>query len=268
MPFSEKGESKMIDVHCHILPGVDDGSKSVDIALELAQEAARQGVTHIVCTPHHLNRSWMNPRGQVELLVSEFQKKLQREQIDLTLFAGQEIRIAGDIPQRMDQGDICFYDENETYLLIEFPTQVVPEYADQLFYQLQTRGITPVIAHPERNYAIQKDPELLKAFVERGVIGQLTAASLLGDLGKDVRRFSLELIEGNLVHVLGSDAHDPVKRPYVLGPAYDQLRKDFGEAVVRDFDHVACNLVNGAPMALETPQSVRPMKGKKWFGWW
>ncbi|RLK63782.1 tyrosine protein phosphatase [Atopobacter sp. AH10] len=257
----------MIDVHCHLLPGIDDGAKTIDIALELAKEAVQQGVTHIVCTPHHLNRSWMNPRAQVELLVHEFQKRLQREKIDLTLFPGQEIRIAGDIPERIDRGDICFYDVSENYLLIEFPTQTVPEYTDQLFYQLQARGITPVIAHPERNYAIQKDPEILKGFVEKGVLGQLTAASLLGDLGKDVRRFSLDLIEARLVHTLGSDAHDPQKRPFVLGAAYKQLNKDFGKEAVQSFDQVARNLVNGDAMYILHPASARPMdKKKKLFG--
>ncbi|MCY3048564.1 tyrosine-protein phosphatase [Aerococcus urinae] len=250
----------MIDLHCHILMGLDDGPKQIEDSLALARQAQAQGVTHIVCTPHHMNRSWMNPRTKVAQAIQDFQALLDREGIDLTLFPGQELRLHGEILDNIKKGQICFYDEFGKYLLIEFPTGGVPQYTDRVFYELGIQGIRPVIAHPERNKAIQKDPEILKDLVERGALGQVTAASLNGKLGRQVKRLSLDLIEVNLIHVVASDAHHPKRRPFDLAPAYDQVEKNFGKEVSQRFDQTARDLVNGDPIDIGGVSSVRKKK--------
>ncbi|MCY3040746.1 tyrosine protein phosphatase [Aerococcus urinae] len=250
----------MIDLHCHILMGMDDGPKQIEDSLALARQAENQGVTHIVCTPHHMNRSWMNPRPQVVQAVQSFQSRLDQEGINITLFPGQELRLHGEILENIKKGEICFYDEFNKYLLIEFPTGGVPQYTDRIFYELGIQGIRPVIAHPERNKAIQKNPEILKDLVEKGALGQVTAASLNGKLGRQVKRLSLDLIEANLIHVVASDAHHPKRRPFDLAQAYDQVEKHFGKVASQRFDQTARDLVNGDPIDIGGVSSIRKKK--------
>ena len=167
----------MIDLHCHILPGIDDGARNWDESLEMARLAVSEGITHVLATPHHMNRSWMNPKHAVLPLVDELQNRIDAAQIPLTIFPGQEVRLHGEIIENMKQDEICFIDEGNEYVLIEFPTPEVPAYTERLFYEMQTQRITPIIVHPERNHAILKEPNILYEYVNRGVLAQVTAAS-------------------------------------------------------------------------------------------
>src|SRR5699024_817617 len=123
----------MIDLHCHILPGVDDGPKNWEMSIEMAKLAVDEGITHILATPHHMNRQWMNPKHNVLALVDELQDRLDAEEIPLTIFPGQEVRLHGEILANIQNDEICFVDEFNQYVLIEFPTATVPEYANRLF---------------------------------------------------------------------------------------------------------------------------------------
>src|SRR5699024_3894359 len=204
----------MIDLHCHILPNIDDGPKNWEMSLEMARLAVDEGITHILATPHHMNRHWMNPKDKVTSLVDELQRKINEENIPLTIFPGQEVRLHGEILDNIQKDEICFIDELNQYVLIEFPTATVPDYADRLFYNLQNEGITPIIVHPERNHAILKDPSILYDFVSRDILAQVTAASYVGLFGKEIEKLSTQLIEADLVHFLASDAHNVTSRRF------------------------------------------------------
>lgn len=250
----------MIDLHCHILPGVDDGAKTIEDSLAMARMAVSEGITHILATPHHKNKVWNNEKKLVQQLVNELQSELNKESIPLTVFPGQEIRINGEIIEDISQGTIQFIDEQEQYLLIEFPTNSIPHYTDQLFFDLQTNGITPIIVHPERNRAIYKEPELLKSLVEKGALAQLTAVSYTGGFGKDIQKFSEQLIESNLVHFIASDAHNVTNRPFLMKDAIEKLRKEFGQEKVEQFHQVTKDLVNGEVVIPPQPQSIKKKK--------
>src|SRR5699024_3569596 len=131
----------MIDLHCHILPGIDDGPKNWEMSLEMAKLAVDEGITHILATPHHVNRHWMNPKSEVLTLVDELQEKIDAKGLPITIFPGQEVRLHGEILQNNQKNEICFIDELNQYILIEFPTATVPDYADRLFYEIQSAGI-------------------------------------------------------------------------------------------------------------------------------
>ena len=133
----------MIDLHCHILPGIDDGARNWDESVEMARLAVSEGITHLLATPHHMNRSWINPKQVVIPLVNELQDRLDAEGIPLTIFPGQEVRLHGEIMRSINGNEICFIDEGNQYVLIEFPTPEVPAYAERLFYEMQTQQITP-----------------------------------------------------------------------------------------------------------------------------
>lgn len=254
----------MIDLHCHILPGVDDGPKDWEMSLEMAKAAVDEGITHILATPHHMNRHWMNPKSEVLMLVNELQERIDNENIPLTIFPGQEVRLHGEILQNIQKDEICFIDEFNQYILIEFPTATVPDYADRLFYEMQSAGITPVIVHPERNHAILKDPSILYDFVSRDILAQLTAASYLGLFGKEIEKLSTQLIEHNLVHFLASDAHNVTSRKFYMKEAFRKLEKEYGKEKVRAFDQVTRDLVNGDVISIPEPEKIE--KNKRFFG--
>jgi len=254
----------MIDLHCHILPGIDDGPKNWEMSLEMAKAAVDEGITHILATPHHMNRHWMNPKSDVLLLVNELQERIDNENIPLTIFPGQEVRLHGEILQNIQKDEICFIDEFNQYILIEFPTATVPDYADRLFYEMQSAGIIPVIVHPERNHAILKDPSILYEFVSRDILAQLTAASYLGLFGKEIEKLSTQLIEHNLVHFLASDAHNVTSRKFYMKEAFRKLEKEYGKEKVRAFDQVTRDLVNGDVVSIPEPEKIE--KNKRFFG--
>ncbi|CZQ94193.1 tyrosine-protein phosphatase [Trichococcus ilyis] len=246
----------MIDLHCHILPGVDDGARTLEDSLAMAENAVAEGISHILVTPHHHNGKYLNPKAAVVAATESLQNELDHKGIKLTLYPSQEVRINGDLIKDIENEDILFIDEERRYLLIEFPTLSIPEYTEVLFFQLRQKGITPVIVHPERNQAIIDDPNILLPFIERGALAQVTAASYMGVFGKDIARLSYRLIEANLVHIIASDAHNTRGRGFYYKKAFAQLEKDFGTDKVRYFRENAKNLLNGDAMHTEAPVEV------------
>lgn len=151
----------MIDLHCHILAGIDDGAESMDASLAMAREAVDQGITHILCTPHHNNGRYDNPKATVISTVALLQAELDQRNLPLTLLEGQEVRITGELLEEIRRDQILFTDLSDVYLLIEFPTMDVPAYTEELFFELRALGKVPVIVHPERNAKFREDPNRL-----------------------------------------------------------------------------------------------------------
>lgn len=214
-------KDNLIDLHCHILPKIDDGSKTLDDSIKLAEAAIRDGVKYIVATPHHLDRQYTNHAKNVQTAVDIFQDELDQMGLDLIIYPSQEIHLNGDLDKKID--DLLGLDEHRKYMLIEFPHEQVPSYAKELLFNLSLQGVTPVIAHPERNKQIQDDPNILYDFVADGALSQVTATSLTGGFGKDTQKFAQMLITHGLVHVVASDAHALKGRKFVLREAYAEL---------------------------------------------
>ncbi|GEB27122.1 protein-tyrosine phosphatase [Enterococcus casseliflavus] len=235
----------MIDLHCHILPGIDDGAEDYEASIAMAEQAISQGITHILCTPHHNNGKYTNPKPTVISLVSSFQQKLDQLGLPLTVFEGQEIRITGDLIENIMSDKILFTDLGDTYILIEFPTMEVPAFTEQIFFDLFALGKIPVIVHPERNSYFRKDPNNLIPFLEQGCLAQLTAPSYMGVFGKEIQKISKIMVEHNLVQMVASDAHGVKKRSFKLKEAYHQIEKDFGKEKVLRMQQVSKDLLNG-----------------------
>lgn len=235
----------MIDLHCHILPGVDDGAEDLNASIAMAEKAISQGITHILCTPHHNNGKYRNPKSEVISLVSFLQAELDKRQLPLTVLEGQEVRITGDLIEDIQQDNILFTDLEDTYILIEFPTMEVPSYTEQLFFELLQMGKTPVIVHPERNAHFRKDPNYLIPFLEMGCLAQLTAPSYVGTFGKEIQKTAKLMVEHNLVQMVASDAHGVKKRTFYMKETYNQIAKDFGSDKVTKMQQVARDLLNG-----------------------
>ena len=252
----------MIDIHSHLLPGIDDGSESLDVSLQMARDAVADGVTHALMTPHHMNGSYVNHASDVIKLTADFQTELNNANIPLTVFPSQEVRINGGLLSALDDGDILTTDEQGTYILIEFPSDDVPAFTMDMLFQIQQRGLVPIIVHPERNTRLMKEPQLLYDMVSRGAYAQVTASSYVGTFGKAVTAFSEDIIANGLAHLFASDAHHIPGRKYKMTAAFDKLKAAYGSDSAKQFDDNAKALVNGERLSR---QHQTPIKKKRFF---
>ncbi|GMQ72894.1 tyrosine-protein phosphatase [Tetragenococcus halophilus] len=248
----------MIDLHCHILAGIDDGAESMDASLAMAREAVDQGITHILCTPHHNNGRYDNPKATVISTVALLQAELDQRNLPLTLLEGQEVRITGELLEEIRRDQILFTDLSDVYLLIEFPTMDVPAYTEELFFELRALGKVPVIVHPERNAKFREDPNRLIPYLEMGCLAQLTAPSIVGNFGKSIQKTAKTMVEHNLVQMVASDAHGVNKRTFYMKEAYELMGKEKAGLM----QQVAKDLVNGDAVNFPSYQEVK----KKKFG--
>lgn len=253
----------MIDLHCHILPGIDDGAQTVTDSLVMAQKAIEEGIHTIVATPHHQNGKYINERTSIIHQVKQLNDELQKHNIPLTILPGQEVRLYGDLLEDYEAGKIVTLNETNKYIFIEFPSNHVPRYAEQLFYELRVKGMIPIIVHPERNAELIERPDKLYNLVNKGALTQVTAGSLLGKFGKKIKKFSLQLVEHNLTHMIASDAHNTTSRGFHLAESYELIEKEFGVSVLNDLRENPYLIISGKAIYKEDPEQIRR---KKLFG--
>ncbi|PID23870.1 tyrosine-protein phosphatase [Sporosarcina sp. P7] len=214
----------MIDIHSHLLFGVDDGPDTIEGTMRMVEEAASEGITHLVVTPHAYSPQYHVPVTEVESQVRMLRDIIQAAGIDLTLSVGQEVRLHEHIIENLLNKEIVTL-ANSRYLLLELPTQHVPAYTIKIIQSLLEEGIVPIIAHPERNKGIAEKPERLERLVRHGALAQVTAGSVAGHFGKNIQKLSIQLIEANLIHAYGSDAHNTDNRPFLFNRGLEVLGK-------------------------------------------
>lgn len=249
----------MIDIHSHILPGIDDGARNMDESLAMAQRAVQEGIHTIIATPHHKNSMFDNPAAIILEKTQALNRRLEEEKIPLKVLPGQEPAIFGELLKDYELGEVLTLNQTQ-YVFIELPSGHVPRYTDQLLYELQLKGLVPVIVHPERNQEIIERPELLYNLVKKGSLAQLTASSISGVFGKNISKFCFQLIEANLVHFIASDAHNVRKRTFKMAQAFDMIDSRYGVDMVYLFQENAELLVEGLNVYKEIPQRVKPKK--------
>jgi protein-tyrosine phosphatase len=246
----------MIDLHCHILPNVDDGPKDLAESVEMAKQAVQQGIKTIIATPHHRNEKYENHGQTIFGQVEEFNRVLKSENLDLTVLPGQETRIFGEMVEGLESSEILPLNQGK-YVFVELPSGHVPRYTGQLLFDIQLKGFIPVIVHPERNQEIIENPEVLYQLVKKGALTQVTASSVSGHFGKTIKKFSLQLIEANLTHFVASDAHNTSSRGFKMVEAYDVIGRSFGIEAVYMFRENAELVVQGKSVYREAPERVK-----------
>ncbi|MCI2253115.1 tyrosine protein phosphatase [Domibacillus sp. PGB-M46] len=249
----------MIDLHCHILPGFDDGASELTKSLEMAQAAQEEGIIAIVATPHHQNGKYHNERSAIEPAVADLNKQIQQMGLDITIYPGQEVRLYGELLEDY-QNDRLVPVNHSAHMLIEFPSSSIPAFTEQLLFDMQLKGITPIIVHPERNAAISEDPNKLYKLIKNGALSQVTAASVNGQFGKKVKALSMQLIEANLTHFVASDAHNTTSRGFGLVQAYNAIDPDYAAY----FQENAEAVLSGRYIEKEPPHHVA--RKKKFLG--
>lgn len=198
----------MIDLHCHILPGLDDGAPSLAISLEMAAIAADAGVTEIFATPHCNTRNERKNYRSNALLdaCGELQAALDAERIPIRILPGAEVLARGRFEAHLDAGDFMTLNGSR-YLLIEFYFDEEPDYMEHCMRAVESAGLIPVVAHPERYFCVQRSPELAELWAGAGAVLQINKGSLLGELGEAAYITAAMLLRRGVVSVIASDAH-------------------------------------------------------------
>ena len=223
----------MIDIHCHILPGIDDGAKDMAESLALIRLAIEDGVKRMVVTPHlHFGR-FDNTLAVIKSSFAALQHAVKDEQLAIELAYAAEVRLDSDIIPFVQRNELPLYGtfQGQQYMLLEFPHSHIPAGSEMLVKFLKKNNITPVIAHPERNRDLLKAPHKIKAFVRLGCWFQVTGSSLTGDFGEDCQQLALNYIEQGFIHIVASDAHNVKRRPPQLTNARLKVVEHFGEDV-------------------------------------
>lgn len=197
----------MIDIHSHILPGVDDGARSIEESIKILQKAADAGVTTIVATPHVLEVPSKSEWQEVSNVFNGLKQKIVQENIHIEMILGAELFISPELPKTIKENRELTINNRNKYVLIELPMNEIPYFTKQIIFELQLQGIVPILAHPERYMEIQKDINKLVDFVRKGVLTQLNSGSLTGRYGKKVQKTAKRLLTNNLIYMIGSDVH-------------------------------------------------------------
>lgn len=246
----------MIDLHAHILPGLDDGPGSLDESLAMCEIAANDGIRVIVATPHTGNGVYNNHRESIISSLSILQKKIESAGLPIVLVPGADVHANIDIVAMVEDGRAMTVNDKGRYVMVEIPDQTIPPNFEEWLFGMRLKGITPILTHPERNVAIRSDIDLLAKIVNMGVLVQVTAMGITGHFGTAVERTTREMLERGLVHVIATDAHSVEGRPPVLSAARDVAASLVGE-------EEAWRLVQKNPRSILEGQSVEIPKPRQ-----
>lgn len=216
----------MVDLHCHILSGLDDGAKSSEESLAMAEMALADGITHVVATPHANNEY----RFDFAAVTSAAARLQERVGDKLRIATGCDFHLSPENIAKLKNGAAPFCINQKDYLLVEFNDFAIPAAIDHTMYEIQLAGIRPIITHPERNPILRSQPQRLEQWIRNGCYGQVTGGSLTGAFGSNAQQTSLGWIARGLVHFVASDAHNTTTRPHQLRAAYEFVQREFGRA--------------------------------------
>jgi protein-tyrosine phosphatase len=255
--------ARFVDMHCHLLPRLDDGAASLEESCRMASLAVDDGIAGIVVTPHQMGIYRAITAEKIRMATRQLRTDLSEQGIQLNLHPGAEVRIESDLFERIEDGTIMTIADQRKFVLIELPHDMyIPLPA--ILERLGRMNITAILAHPERNAGIHRDPSILRDIIRRNCALQITAGSLKGMFGHTSQRVALDMIRKGLVHFVATDAHGADCRRPILSTAWDVVRRLAGD----DFARVVCHdnpraIVTAGDMAIVTP---KPRARKRtWF---
>jgi protein-tyrosine phosphatase len=255
LPYANSENSDLIDLHCHILPGVDDGAADLAVSLRMAEASAAAGVRVIACTPHILPGLHHNTGPQIRSAVASLQRELDERNIDVRLVAGADNHLTPDFIAGLREGRLLALADSR-YVLVEPPHHVAPVRLEEFFFSLVMAGYTPILTHPERLTWIEARRGVMERLARSGVWLQITAGSLLGAFGRQPQYWAERLLDEGAVHIIASDAHDLERRPPDLGKGRERAAKRVGDA---EAEHLVTTrpkgvLTNEPPSRLPAPR--------------
>lgn len=233
----------MIDIHNHLFIDVDDGPTSREETYDLLKQAIDQGITDIICTPHHHSGNYVTPSHIVLQKLEEVRGIITEQDLPIRVYPGQEIRINDNLIDELKSG-VALSLNGSKYILVEFSFTELREDVDDVFNQLRELGYIPIIAHPERCHPLVANEAILSRLINEGALAQVTAASVCGEFGSDMQENSLNLIEKGLIHIVASDAHNATKRPFISKDAFEIIEHELGEEYVVRMKQYAEDVLN------------------------
>lgn len=223
----------MIDLHCHLLPGIDDGAADLALSLEMARCAVADGITVTACTPHIMPGYYENTGPRIRGAIADLRNVLENEGIPLRLVTGADVHLTTDLVDGLSSGRMLTLNDSR-YFLFEPPHNTAPPRMADAVFDVMAAGYQPIITHPERLRWIEEHYSLMQQLVRAGVWMQLTAGSVTGRFGKRPKYWSDRMLDEGIVHILATDAHNMRGRNPVLSHAVDLVGKRLGEQSARD----------------------------------
>lgn len=214
----------MIDIHSHILPFLDDGSKSLDMSKDMLNIAYNEGIKTIIATPHYYPNIYEPDIKDIEKSVEEINNISNSLNLNIKILKGQEVFLTRDLLDKYKEGNLLTLNDTK-YMLIELPFDILKPYVLDIIYELRIRNIVPIIAHPERYSYIIKKPSIINDFIDEGCLFQINSHSIIGHFGKDIKNTAIKLIKNNICHFIASDAHSNEIRIPTLKKSFDIIQK-------------------------------------------
>ncbi len=222
-----------VDIHCHLLPELDDGARSWDETLAMARMAVDDGISTVVATPHQLGRHAQNDGHTILAHTAKAQQFLLQQDVPLRVLPGADVRIEPDLIRKLQCGEVLTLAGRGRHVLLELPHDVYLP-LDGLLAKLRGIGITGILSHPERNLGVLGQPEVLEPLVDAGCLLQVTASALVGGFGEQIERFARRLLKKRLVHFVSTDAHGTKSRRPLLRRTFDRIARLVGEETAVD----------------------------------
>lgn len=246
----------MIDIHCHILPYIDDGAESMEEAIKMARIAYSEGITNIVATPHYIEDVGYPSYDEISQRVEKIKIAIKSEGIGVEIIQGSEAYITWNLPLSIKNRDIPTIN-NTQYLLVEFPMFNMPIYSEDVIYKLKLMGITPIIAHPERYRYVMENPNILIKYIDIGALCQINSGSITGKFGKKIMKISKTLLSHDMVHFVASDGHSSGARAPILRSAYQKVRDIYGEKKSEKLFKInPQRIITGKEIDIEVPKYI------------
>jgi protein-tyrosine phosphatase len=248
----------MIDLHCHLVPGIDDGAPDLETALKMARIAVADGIEVTACTPHIYPGLYENDRDGIVAAVAALQSVLDDEGIALRLTTGADVHLTPDLLEGLQAGRLPTLADSR-YLLLEPPHHVAPPRFEETIFRLMSEGYVPVVTHPERLSWIETHYDIFVRLAQRGAWMQITAGSITGRFGKRPRAWAERMLDEGLVHIVATDAHRAQQRPPLLAEARDAVARRLGdaEATLQVTSRPKAILQNLDPASLDAPRGCK-----------
>lgn len=252
----------IVDIHSHILYGLDDGPKTREETILLANQAVDSGINHVIATPHHKHlhkdHFYENDYRNILDMVEKVNQLMKEQNIPLNVYPGIEFHLHENIQDDIEHNLEHFLTLNNTgkYLLIELPCSYFPSITQEVLSDLQRIGFVPILAHPERNKFLRKNPGTIYNMVQDGILVQVTAGSINGIQGRRLKHFSQHLLDHNMVHFVASDAHHYTRRKFDLLSAYERIEREYSINYRKYLEANAIHTLNGTDFKMVKPRNI------------
>lgn len=246
----------MIDFHTHILPNIDDGSRSIEETFNLIKEAKNVGFEAIISTSHYMEKYYETNAPEREVWINAIYENLQAKNIDINLYLGNEIYLSENIIKLLEEGKASTINDT-SYVLFEMPLNAEPMNLYDVIYEMMQYKLVPILAHPERYSFVQKEPELIYDLIEKGVLMQANFGSILGIYGEKAQMIVRKFFESNMIHFLGTDVHRQNSIYPKVPEALVEITKIIGDEKVKELTKINPRLVlHNKKIEIDTPQKV------------